>query len=143
MYWENLQGFKYHLKISKEVHFLGKCEHFPTTDHLHSRYLRMHFRWLLLKFATIFFIETFSVTVTKRNWYFGRKFCRILKKNITCRNFFQRLHVDVPLNTYYIKSSQITSARKVTFPSKFLLLGRSFLSVHKCVNMYNMFTMDF
>ena len=77
-------------KISKEVHFLAKSEHFPITDHLHSRYLRMHFRWLLLEFATIFFIETFSVTVTKRNCYFGSKFCRILKKNITCRNFFQR-----------------------------------------------------
>ena len=77
-------------KISKEVHFLGKCEHFTSTDHLHSRYLRTCFRWLLLKFATIFFIETFSVTVTKRNCYFGSKFCRILKKNITCRNFFQR-----------------------------------------------------
>ena len=31
-------------KISKEVHFLGKCEHFTSTDHLHSRYLRTRFR---------------------------------------------------------------------------------------------------
>ena len=54
----------------------------------------------------------------KSNCYFGNKFCRTLKENITCRNVFQRLHVDVSLNTYYIKSSQIASARKVTFPSK-------------------------
>ena len=65
----------------------------------------------------------------KSNCYFGNKFCRTLKENITCRNVFQRLHVDVSLNTYYIKSSQIASARKVTFPSK------SFTSMWKvCVS---------
>ena len=53
-------------KIFKEVYFLGKCEHFSSTDHLHSRYVRTRFRWLLLNFATIFFIETFSVTVIKK-----------------------------------------------------------------------------
>ena len=59
-------------KISKKVHFLGKCKNFPSIDHLHSHYLRTRFRWLFLKFATIFFIETFPVTVTKKKlllWY--------------------------------------------------------------------------
>ena len=52
-------------KISVEVYFLRKCEHLSNTDHLHSRYLRAHFRWMVLKFTIIFFIETFSVTVAK------------------------------------------------------------------------------
>ena len=32
---------------------------------------------------------------------------------------------------------------KSLFPQKFLLIGKRFLPVHKCVNMYNMFTTDF
>ena len=101
-------------KISKEVLFLGKCEYFTSTDHLHSHYLRTRFRWLLLKFQPSFLLKPFQLLSLKENCYFGSKFGWIVKKNITCKNFFERLHVDVLVNTYYIKSSQIASARKVT-----------------------------
>ena len=60
-------------KISVEVYFLRKCEHFSNTDHLHSRYLRAHFKWMVLKFTIIFFTETFSVTVAKKKPLFWQQ----------------------------------------------------------------------
>ena len=60
-------------KISVEVHFIRKCEHFSNTDHLHSRYLRGHFKWMVLKFTIIFFTETFSVTVAKKKQLFWQQ----------------------------------------------------------------------
>ena len=60
-------------KISVEVYFLRKCEHFSNTDHLHSRYLRTHFRWLLRKFMIVFFTETFSVTAAKKKPLFWQQ----------------------------------------------------------------------
>ena len=98
-------------EISVEVHFLGKCEHFTGTDHLHRRYLRTRFRWLLLKFARSFSLKPFQLLWLKRNCYFDSKFCRILKKYKTCRNFFKIVYANVPLNTYYIKSSHIALSR--------------------------------
>ena len=68
-------------KISIEVHFLRKHEHFRNTDQLHSSYSRTRFRWLLLKFAIIFSTETFSVTVVKKKLLFDNsRLCWILRK---------------------------------------------------------------
>ena len=76
-------------KISVEVYFLRKCEHFSNTDHLHSRYLRTHFRWLLLKFTTIFFTETFSVTVAKKKpLFWQQQILQNFDEITTCKNFF-------------------------------------------------------
>ena len=60
-------------KTSVEVYFIRKCEHFSNTDHLHSRYLRAHFKWMVLKFTIIFFTETFSVTVAKKKPLFWQQ----------------------------------------------------------------------
>ena len=78
-------------KISNEVLFLGKCEYFTSTDHLHSHYLRTRFRWLLLKFSTIFFTETFWVTVTKRKLLFWQQIWLNCEEKYNLQKFFWKI----------------------------------------------------
>ena len=78
-------------KIFVEVYFLRKCEHFSNTDHLHSHYLREGgiLDDCFLNLQSSFSLKPFQLLWLKRNHYFdNNKFCRILMKIKTCKNFF-------------------------------------------------------
>ena len=109
MYSEHFQDLNITSKISKEVHFLGKYKHFPSADHLHNHYLRKRFRLLLHIFATIFFIETFSVTVTKRKLLLWQQILQNCEEKYNLQKLFSKSARRCPTKyiLYKIKPNRI------------------------------------